>query len=65
MTDDQRKFQEILQENIGAFENTTNPWIGMNVVFTQMLAAGFRESQASTIIGVWIAHAAGMNNGQT
>lgn len=36
-----------------------NPFIGLHVVFGQMVEAGFTDAQACTIIGTWIGYQAG------
>lgn len=62
---DMDKFKEILEANAGAFEGADNPCIGLHVIYTQMVKAGFTQIQACSIIGTWMAITAANGSGET
>lgn len=64
MSKDEDAFKRKLDEMAAQVNEGANPFIGMHVVFMQMLEAGFTVGQACTIIGTWIAHQAGMGGNQ-
>lgn len=53
---DDAHFRRMLDEAAAKVDATENMWVPIHVVFAQMREAGFTETQACRIVGVWMAN---------